>query len=96
MVPQVEGKVVGQVVSALLASGARSATKFLSERLVVRASRPLYEGRLDGSGKRARRVGVVLTIGEPNCEAREFVKKCRKAGEQFPVKKIQFKFPPKK
>lgn len=95
MVPHVEGKVVGQVVSALLASNARSATKFLNEKLVVRVSRPVYKGKLDGAGKRARRVGLVLTIGEPNYEARDFIKKCKRAGEPFPVKKIQVKFPPK-
>jgi hypothetical protein len=34
----------------------------------------------------------VFTIGKPNYEEREFIKKCKKAGEPFPVKKIQVKF----
>ncbi len=27
------------------------------------------------------------------CDARQFIKICKKAGEPFPVKKIQLKFP---
>jgi hypothetical protein len=37
---------------------------------------------------------VTPTIGIPNY-LREFIRKCKKAGEPFPVKKIQLKFLPK-
>jgi len=39
---------------------------------------------------------MVLTIGRPNYAEREFIKLCKKAGEPFPVKKMQLKFYPKK
>lgn len=92
MVPYVEPKVIGEVVATLLSAEAKSATKYLSDKLVVRASRPVYKEKLDGAGKRARRIGVVLTIGEPNHEAREFIKRCKKLGEPLPVRRIQLKF----
>lgn len=100
MVPAVRSKIVGDVVTALLASGAHSAIKYLEPGLVVKATRPTVRvkkrspKKLNGTDKRDRRIGVVVTIGEPNWEAREFVKKCRRAGEPFPVKRIQLRYLP--
>lgn len=37
---------------------------------------------------------IILKIGRPNFREREFIKACRKAGEPFPVKKVQLKFYP--
>lgn len=37
-----------------------------------------------------------VTIGRPNYPERKFIKMCKRAGEPFPVKKIQFKFFPAK
>lgn len=42
--------------------------------------------------KRATRQTIVLKIGQPNFRERLFVKACLKAGEPFPVKKVQLKF----
>ena len=39
---------------------------------------------------------IVLSMGTPNYQAREFIKDCKKAGEPFPIKKLCFKFFPKK
>ncbi len=84
---------VDQVVNALLGAEAHKATKYVSATHVVRATRKLRRGRIP---KRDNGVDIVLTIGRPNYAEREFIKKCRKAGEPIPVKKIQLKFPPKK
>lgn len=82
---------VSNLVAALLKSGARRATKFWSPKEVVSACRPCYKGKVhDGRDTRAT---VVLKLGAPNHLERRFIKSCQKAGEPFPVKKIQLKFP---
>lgn len=78
------------LIHALLASGAHRATKFHSEKLVSKVTRVL----LRKSGKphfSRRQFEFVLTMGPPNFAEREFIKKCKKAGEPFPIKKIQLK-----
>lgn len=93
----VTSTVIGEVVMVLLYSpGAHTATKYLSDKIVVRATRPNYKGKLDGDSLRALRTQVAVTIGDPNYTAREFIKQCKRAGEPFPIKKIQLKYPPKK
>jgi len=84
------GQVVGKVVGALLANNARRATKFLSEKETIKAQRIIFGGRIS---KRDTRTTVVVTFGRPNYLEREFIRQCKKAGESFPVKKIQLKFP---
>ena len=72
-----------QVIAPLLA-GNRKATKYLSPRLVVKASRrhkPRYGANVE----------IVLTIGRPNYTEREFIADAKKAGEGFPVRKVQLK-----
>jgi len=68
----------------------RKATYFLSPDLTVKASRHNKVNR------RSRIDSIVLTYGKPNYKEREFIKLCKKAGEKFPVKKIQLKFWPAK
>lgn len=86
-------KIVGEVVCALLATDAHLATKYLSKYETVKAKRVCYNGKID---KRAQRVTVVVSIGRPNYDEREFIKKCQKGREPFPLKKIQLKFPAKR
>lgn len=83
---------VGKVVETLIETKARVAVAYLSEKFVIRASRQVFKGRLM-AGKSTT---ILVTMGKPNYEAREFIKKCKLAKEPFPVKKIQLKFPPKK
>lgn len=87
-------RAVSDVVVACLETGAKTATKYISDKLVIRVSAKLIGGKLPP--KRVKSLGFVLTIGAPNFEAREFIKVCKKAKEPFPVKKIQLKFPSKK
>ena len=82
---------IAQVVSALLSTGARRAVKYLSETETVVAARPMYQGRRPR--KNGRSTTVVVTFGKPNYEARAFIKRAKKAGEPFPIRKVQLKFP---
>lgn len=81
-----------EVVSTLLAANAHTAIKYVSPEHCVRVTRKLVCGRVDA------RYGtnLIVTVGEPNFLERRFIRQCQKAGEHFPVKKIQLKFPPKK
>lgn len=77
---------VGHVVDTLLYENARRAVKYISDKYVVSAARPFYGKAWD---KRETRLNVVVKIGAPNYREREFIRRCKKAGEPFPVKKIQ-------
>lgn len=79
-----------RVAAALLDSGARKATLYLSTKLTIKASRPVYAGKFED--KRSSRAEILFTTGAPNFEERLFIRRCLKAGEPFPVKKIQLKF----
>jgi len=78
--------VAGTVIEALLSSNARRATKFLTDRLTVKAS------RMHKPHKRNRYNTCVVTIGVPNYAEREFIRRCKQASEPFPVRKIQLQF----
>jgi hypothetical protein len=69
---------------------ARSVIKYVNPKLVVKVTRTKRPDRRD------RSESFVLTIGVPNYAERGFVKLCMKAGEPFPVKKVQYKFYPAK
>ena len=68
----------------------RSATAYLAPNYTMRLS------RVRRHRKNEKNRTWSLTVGGPNFEARKFIKMCRKAGEPFPVKKVQLKFWPKK
>lgn len=80
---------VEKVVDALHDPSVRKATAYVAPDLVVTATRLC---KLD---KRSKSHSILLTTGRPNYRGRMFVKACQKAGEPFPVKRIQLKFWPK-
>ena len=82
-------KIFSDLVEVILDGGAIKATKFFSERETVKATRRVYGGKID---KRDSRREILFTIGTPNYEEREFIKKAKKAGESFPIKKILIKW----
>ena len=84
---------IQSVVDTLLKVGAYRATKYVSPKWVITATRRLCGGKIL---RRTRFVGVVLKLGAPNYREREFIKKLKKAGEPFPVKKVQLQFPTKR
>lgn len=82
-------KAVEAVVNALLmVDGIKTATKYLTKQLTVRGTWAASE---DSDIDRRT---IALSIGIPNYAEREFIKDCVKAGEPFPVRKVQFKFTP--
>lgn len=83
---------VSEVVRTVIDAKAHKATKYLSDREIVRATRRLIRGKVPNS----KNIDIVLTIGRPNYAERRFIKACKKAGEPFPVRKVQIKHPPKR
>lgn len=77
---------IGKLVQTLIETEARVATKYLSPRHVIRATRKVFAGRIN---KQDRRTEIMITDGEPNYHARKFIKLCQRAGEPFPIRKIQ-------
>ena len=82
---------IGTAIENLLRANAWKATKFVSERMIVRASRRLFHKKLSNVGN----LEITLTVGHPNYEEQDYVRLCKKAGMQFPLKKVWLKFPPK-
>lgn len=79
-----------KTIEALYKSDARKVTNFISTQLVIKATRQF---RVD---KRNTRETILVTYGSPNYAERLFIKACQKAGEPFPVKKLQLKHWPVK
>lgn len=86
-------QVVGRVLEALIENKAHKATAYLSDKFVINMTCKLYNGKLLLNKNHDE---IILTLGRPNYEQREFIKQCKKVGESFPVKKIQLRFPPKR
>lgn len=87
----IDPKVFASVCNALVNSKAKTATKYLDEKTVVHAT-----WHFKPSARNTRET-VILTFGAPNYLDRIFITKCKKAGEPFPVKKIQLRaYPAKK
>jgi hypothetical protein len=81
-------KAIPETIGMLIEQRARLAIKYLSPKLIVRACRKRYRGKiLKGS------IEIILTIGKPNYKEREFIKKCKKVGEPFPIERVQLKYP---
>ena len=78
-------KAISQVISAVLRYDVKRATKYLLPTETVKAT---VQGNPDG---RSRQTTVLVTFGRPNYHEREFIKWAKKAGEPFPIKKVQLK-----
>ena len=78
------------VMSVLECRDLRRATVYLDAKTTVKCTRRC---RLYG---RDHAQTVIVTVGRPNYAERKFTNLCKKAGEPFPVKKIQLKWWPKK
>jgi hypothetical protein len=83
MVTTITRAVFGQLAEMVLEGGVRKATKYLSPKLTIKAARRFK------LSKRDSRRELVFTIGVPNYAERVFIKARQKAGEPFPVKRIQ-------
>lgn len=81
-----------EVLVNVLNNGAIKATMYVTPKLIIRAVQKTYKAN-GGKPIKGHNVEVTVTVGKPNYLEREFIKACQKAGEPFPVKKIQLKFP---
>lgn len=83
MKTQVDPKVFSAVLGALVASDAKTAIKYLSPKLVVKAT---WHNKPSGKNRTEH---AVVTFGVPGYKQQRFIDVCLKAGEPFPVKKVQ-------
>jgi hypothetical protein len=90
MVMDERSNVFSVLADCILSGGAYKAVKYINEKLTVKATRKRFKGKIP---KNERRIEILFTVGQPNYEERNFIMECKKAGEPFPVKKIQVKFP---
>lgn len=81
---------VARVVDVSLKTNSRRATFYLKPNYVVNATQRLHPD------KRSRRLELLLKLGAPNYREKKFIVRCRKAGESFPVKKVQLQWWPVK
>jgi len=84
---------ISNTIEVLLRTDAVKATKYLAPNHIVRATRKNYK---HSGGPKDATIEIILTIGRPNYAEREFVKACKRAGEPFPVKKVQLRMPMRK
>ena len=84
-----------RAVDLIVSTGARRATKFISPNFVVSAAHPYQRrrGRHSPGFERGKNVYISVKIGRPNHLERAFIKKALAAGEPFPVRKVQLRFP---
>lgn len=80
-----------EVVDAIVnGKGVIKATKYISPTLLVRGVMKTYKVR-DRKPASDGNLEITLTIGKPNYVEREFIAKCKKVKEPFPIKKVQLK-----
>ena len=89
MKKQIDPKYFATVCGALAVSDCKTAIKIIDEKTIVKAT---YRHKPNNRNSREE---MVVTMGAPDYLTAKFIKRCKKAGEPFPVKKIQFRAWPK-
>ena len=79
---------VAKVVEATMKAGAVCGTYFAGPAEVIRVTRRRYDGKIKSSAHDP--IEFTVTIGRPNYRERLLIRQMRKAGEPFPVKRIQW------
>lgn len=79
-------------VEKLLATKSHRAVRYLSDKQVIRATRPLVRGRIP---RASANTTILLTLGKPNYLERRFIAKQKKLGLKLP-KEVQLAQLPKK
>jgi hypothetical protein len=74
-----------KVIEQVVYSDIKSAVKYLEKDYVIKAT---LHGK---KNMRKPKFSIMLTCGVPNYRERSFIKDCIKAGEPFPIKKIQIR-----
>jgi hypothetical protein len=80
--------VFSELAECILVDGAYKATKYLSPTLTIKATRKRYKGKF----LKNHAIDIVFTVGKPNYEEREVIKRYKKQGIAFPVNQIWEKF----
>lgn len=70
-------KVFAELAEEILVGGAYKATKYLSDKLTIKATRKRYNGKI----LKGHAVDIVFTVGKPNYEEREVIKRAKKRNE---------------
>jgi hypothetical protein len=68
-------RAIQEVTYEILIKGAYKATKFLSPKMTVKATRKRYDKKIWHDEKQMQ---IMLTIGPPNYEEREMLKRAKK------------------
>jgi len=77
---------VAEVADLCVTHGARKATKYINDKDVVTATRRFKPRKGESI------VDLVVKIGKANFMERKFIKLCQRAGETFPLKKVQVRW----
>jgi hypothetical protein len=81
--------VFSELAEEILVHGAYKVTKYLNDSLTVKATRKRYNRKIIKN-----HIDIVFTVGKPNYEEREKIKRAKKAGHG-PIE-MTIKYPPKK
>jgi hypothetical protein len=76
---------IEQVVAPVLAGEVKKATKFVSPKYVIKAT------ALHKLDRRDKINVVTVTAGRPNYAEQKFIRLALRAGEPFPIRKVQLK-----
>jgi len=81
-----------ELAKEILVGGAYKATKYLSDKLTVKATRKRYKGKI----LKSHAIDIVFTVGKPNYEERENIKRAKKAGQTNIEMVIKYPSKPKR
>lgn len=82
---------VASTIQSVIAADAWKGVLYVSPKEVIRVTRERYNRKFKGY-----QLDLRVHIGPPNYIERDFIKDARRAGETFPLKKVQLQSPPKK
>ncbi len=84
---KVVSKPYQEVFREIIRSEVKKATKYIGQELIIRVTKKTFDNNANNKGN----MQITMTIGKPNYQEREFIKKCLIVNEPFPVKKVQVK-----
>jgi hypothetical protein len=83
-------KAFSELATIILVEGAYKATRYLNPKLTIKATRKRYKGKFSRSNQA---IDIIFTVGKPNYEEREVLKRAGLTKAQFPhfttVKKLK-------
>jgi hypothetical protein len=82
-------KVFAELAECILVDGAYKATRYLDPKLTIKATRKRYKGKIYKDDN----IDIVFTVGKPNYEEREELKRSGLTKTQFPWF-TKVKYPP--